>query len=294
MFLLKYTGNGNLLWANQSNAQPPNGSINAQSVITDGYGNAYVTGKFQDTVVIGGFKLIGDGIFLTKYDFNGNAIWINTSPLGGWCGYSLTCDKSDHLYFSGGANGSTYPTVNFCNENLSTNAATDPSVFLKLDTAGNALSGLITRTGGDDENYVACSPNGKYVYSGGDIWDTITFGNNLLNNLGTEAPFVARLELPGNPESIFEIKNRLNVVSLFPNPNTGAFNLGISGKEYGISKMQVEVYNVMGECVFKEILRFTQDDNLIDIANQPNGIYLYRVIDASGGSVGEGKFVVEK
>jgi len=56
----------------------------------------------------------------------------------------------------------------------------------------------------------------------------------------------------------------------------------------------VEVYNVMGQKVFTEILRSAQDDNLIDIGNQPSGVYLYRVIDETGKLLGEGKFVIEK
>jgi len=42
---------------------------------------------------------------------------------------------------------------------------------------------------------------------------------------------------------------------------------------------------------FKKLLYFSL---FIDLGNQPNGIYLYRVIDESGALVGEGKFVIEK
>ena len=307
MFLLKYDGNGNLIWGKQTNAQPPNGSINAQSVINDRYGNVYVTGQFQDTVIIGGFTIIGAGTFLTKYDFNGNAVWVKTAGFGGWAGYSPACDRNDNLYFSCGANGSTYPTENFCNENLSINGATDPSIFLKLDTAGNAFSGSIIRTGGDDENYIACSPNGKYVYVGGDIWDTITFGNNLLNNLGTETPFLARLEFPGNPESIFEITNQLNSLSLFPNPNTGVFTLEVNSEKLKVNS--VEVYNVMGQKVYSTPSQQPMNVHStfmsrseggasftypINMCYAPSGVYLYRVVNENGALVGEGKFVIEK
>jgi hypothetical protein len=37
-----------------------------------------------------------------------------------------------------------------------------------------------------------------------------------------------------------------------------------------------------------------QDDNTIDLSGQPSGVYLYRVMDASGALVGEGKFVIQK
>ena len=57
----------------------------------------------------------------------------------------------------------------------------------------------------------------------------------------------------------------------------------------------------MGERLLTETLRSIQGDNLINLAGQPDGIYLYRVITVrmdpsgkNGGLVGEGKVVIQK
>ena len=51
---------------------------------------------------------------------------------------------------------------------------------------------------------------------------------------------------------------------------------------------------MIGERVLSEILRSTQDDNLIELTGQPNGVYLYRVMKEDGELVGEGKVVIQK
>jgi hypothetical protein len=56
----------------------------------------------------------------------------------------------------------------------------------------------------------------------------------------------------------------------------------------------MKVYNVLGEQVLTETLRSTQGDNTVDITNQPNGVYLYRVIANNGELIGEGKLVIQK
>jgi hypothetical protein len=56
----------------------------------------------------------------------------------------------------------------------------------------------------------------------------------------------------------------------------------------------ITIYNIFGESVLTEILRPAQDDKVIDLSNQPSGVYLYRVINPDGTSVGEGKLIIQK
>ncbi len=87
------------------------------------------------------------------------------------------------------------------------------------------------------------------------------------------------------------IINNNESATIFPNPSSGTFTLSLSNVS---GKCSMEVYNVMGQNVLKETLRSTQGDNLIDLKNQPNGVYFYRVINEDGSLVGEGKVVIEK
>jgi trimeric autotransporter adhesin len=90
----------------------------------------------------------------------------------------------------------------------------------------------------------------------------------------------------------------LNNFTVFPNPSTGIFSIQssvVSGQS------SVEIYNVLGEKVLTKILPClptrqgsAQGDNLINLTEQPSGVYLYRVIAENGSLLGEGKFIVQR
>ncbi|HTA26471.1 MAG TPA: T9SS type A sorting domain-containing protein, partial [Bacteroidia bacterium] len=81
-------------------------------------------------------------------------------------------------------------------------------------------------------------------------------------------------------------------LSLFPNPNTGAFTLKAKSEELRVKS--VEIYNVLGEKVYSNSYQPSANSYQLDLTSQPSGVYLYRVMDDSGALVGEGKFVIEK
>jgi trimeric autotransporter adhesin len=100
-------------------------------------------------------------------------------------------------------------------------------------------------------------------------------------------------KLTSGASGVSEIPNQLYQLTLFPNPSIGKFTIVIAG-EAKQSSGTMEIYNVLGEKIYDATLKQVQGDNSIDISNQPNGIYLYRVISESGSLIGEGKIVVQK
>lgn len=83
------------------------------------------------------------------------------------------------------------------------------------------------------------------------------------------------------------------VITIYPNPSKGLFTFDISSDNYQPIKA-VEVYNVWGEKVFTGTLRSTQGDNSINLSNQPNGVYFYRITGENENLIGEGKLVIQK
>lgn len=81
-------------------------------------------------------------------------------------------------------------------------------------------------------------------------------------------------------------------ISVYPNPNNGQFNLEST---FDNGAYQVEIYNILGEKVYSTNLN-TMNGGIspINIGNQPNGIYLYRVITDSGELLGDGKLIIQK
>ncbi len=82
-------------------------------------------------------------------------------------------------------------------------------------------------------------------------------------------------------------------LSVYPNPSNGNFTIQSSVASGSASGGSVEVYNVLGEKVYSQIIVHSSSF-IVDISNQPNGIYLYRVIANSGNVLGEGKMVIQK
>jgi uncharacterized repeat protein (TIGR03803 family) len=99
---------------------------------------------------------------------------------------------------------------------------------------------------------------------------------------------------------INEIKGESEKVKVYPNPNSGIFNIELIGAQNPGSYWDgptIEIYNVLGEKILtgklapqtpKEAL------NEIDISAQPSGIYSYRVLQPSGECIGEGKVIVQR
>ena len=81
-------------------------------------------------------------------------------------------------------------------------------------------------------------------------------------------------------------------ITIYPNPSTGIFTLQTKNGE--LRDKSIEVFNVLGERVLKQILRSAQDDNLINLSSQPNGVYFYRIIAEDGSLIGNGKLIIQK
>jgi len=76
-FILKYTSDGELVWAKQAGDSD---DIRARCMATDMLGNVYIGGNFEGNLTFAGQQIIGNGldnnIFLLKYDSIGNEIWL--------------------------------------------------------------------------------------------------------------------------------------------------------------------------------------------------------------------------
>ncbi len=105
IFIVKYDGNGNVIWANGAGGNRHDQSL---GICTDGIGNVYISGLFESpTAIFGTVTLTKPGlydaeVFLANYDLNGNIIW---AKKGSGAGYdwsqSVTIDNSGNVYIAG-------------------------------------------------------------------------------------------------------------------------------------------------------------------------------------------------
>ena len=321
-FIAKYDTLGNAIWASTCKSPSNASSSTASSIAVDGAGMIYVTGGFVDTLIFNADTLTSSqskndySIFLFKFDSNANFKWAVQSseltPKNYYASFSIVCDTLKRggcymgIYSTGFA--STYFSVGFPGDTTTlTSKFGSGEIVLKFDSAGKAMCSSIFSEGIEDEGDGLCVDlSGKYVYFLGDLADTCVFGNDTLpcNRTKAELPFLACWQ-PCYPDTETTGTNKSKVqnreLKVFPNPSTGRFTLAFSGSPNVVSGT-VEIYNVLGEKVLTQILRSALpartgtggDDKVIDLTNQPNGVYFYRVINNEGSVLGSGKVVIEK
>lgn len=298
-FLVKYSATGNVLWAKQSVNNFP-GYSETSSIITDAVNNVYITGSFEDSVMFGAHTIYSPSVismFLAKYDANGNAIWAKSSSEK-WISTALASDIYNHIYLTGSDYaGQNTDSFKFNGYTLYSNPSSiDASYILKMDTTGNVLCGsMLNNLNVESVDGLASDYTGTYVYTASIIWNgSVVCGPDVLTATG-HAPnsFVGRW-LPCDVYlGINSITPQNGNVVLYPNPSNGIFQLEIKNYELGMNS-SVEVYNMLGEKVYSTSLLISNSSFLINLCNQPNGIYLYRVITETGELVGDGKLMIER
>jgi len=275
LFVVKYDGAGNVLWAKSAGGSLDESS---NSIHTDANGNSYITGNFDGSITFGSTTLtytgsFGNDIFIVKYDGAGNVLWAKSA------GGSL--DESSNS-ISTDANGNSYITGRFYSSTITfgsdtlTNAGTDDIFVVKYDGAGNVLWAKSAGGTEDDHGWsISLDANGNSYITGGFASPIITFGSTTLTNAGDWDIFVVKLD---NVTGIAEYNEPFNAITVFPNPANGKFTVNSKIK---ISK--IEVINVQGKKVYTSQINTAQSileglSTEIDLSNESKGIYFVNII----------------
>jgi hypothetical protein len=204
-FLVKYSADGSALWAKMGL-----GGRWVSGVALDTNGNLYFTGCFNNQINFDN-NIVNSagacyGIFLTKYDSQGNFLWAkatNYSFSGAGApdaaSKSVCTDVDNNVYLTGffGSDSIKFDTYYL------TNTKSVRNVFLtKYDNAGNVLwvksaistPGLFRLTGN------AVKAFGNSVYLAGEFeGDSVRFGNNLITKSGAYSDmFLTKYDNLGN------------------------------------------------------------------------------------------------
>ena len=150
------------------------------------------------------------------------------------------------------------------------------------------------------------SPNYIGVWNGSS-WGTLSSGLNgqaycltvFNGNLIAGGQFTIAGGNPANniavwsaPSGINDIKGNNDAVSIYPNPGKGVFTIKMESERLGITN-NIEIYNMLGEKVFSKVLESTISESIIDISNQPRGIYLYRFTANTNELISSGKIIIQ-
>jgi hypothetical protein len=207
-FLSKFDPFGNFVWARAWGSTTFDAGFD---VAVDGFGNVYVTGRFENTVdfdpdPIDEYPLTsygGDDAYLIKLDSSGNFVW--ATAWGGTSteyGYGIAIDSTGDLYIT----GNFRDTVDFDpgpgNYPLVSNGASD-IYLLKLDSSGNFVwAGAWGGISFDNGYGVAVDGFGN-VYVTGNYQETVDFDPDLVDeflqtSIGFRDVFLNKLDSSGN------------------------------------------------------------------------------------------------
>ncbi len=276
LFVAKYDTYGNNIWA--KSAVGPSYDWNSGTGITaDEWGNVYITGYFQNSIIFGNDALGNGGpwsIFTAKYDSSGNALW-GRSPGGtnNDFGNSISADANGHVFVTG------YFASSYLNFGgipvLNTNVGYNDIFVVEYDAAGNAL--WATGIGGTDNDYGMgiCTNGGDKVYITGYIGSySVNFGSTALINNGSYDVFLAKLGLTAGIE---ELAKDTNSVLVYPNPTSTTITFHLSSSPQNET---LQITDVFGRVVYKETIR--ANDMKLDVSRWSGGIYFYEVSGKRG------------
>src|ERR1019366_7986565 len=148
IFIAKYDGSGNALWAKNVGGIPSQYGGAGYSLSADASGSVFVTGNFSsptitfDSITLTNAESSGDysDVFIAKYDASGNVLWAKRA--GGTntdVGYSVSVDLSGNVFVTGNFSGSniTFGSYTF----TSPVGYNYPLFIVKYDGNGNVLCG---------------------------------------------------------------------------------------------------------------------------------------------------------
>lgn len=198
IFIVKYDGSGNVLWAK---AIAHNGIDDIGSIAVDAENNFYLTGTYNSyPIVFGNDTLLTGGgyfSFLVKYNSSGTPIWAKRIP-------SISTDVFVDLNFNVFITGQYYLGSGiFGNDTLP--YGLDLNIFIaKYNSLGNIIWAKgFAGNKNDFADGIAVGYDGNIYVTGSFTSSTISFGNNLftnhhIGNFYTYDSYLLKLDANGN------------------------------------------------------------------------------------------------
>jgi hypothetical protein len=274
-FIVKYDSEGNVKWAKSAGGKDQESS---RSIIVDNYGFAYVIGSFiSDTIFFGKFQLyheLGLGLFIIKYDTNGNEIWAQSfNSRSNIFDSDIALDKNGDIYVSGGFGGS----ISFDTIALSSSGKTDV-FYYKIDTSGHVKWG--ESFGGENDDY--CRRNA--IDNKGNLYlvtdyqsDSIVFGDSMCFNKGYLDILITKFLNPNSIKpsnnEVFKITKR--EINVYPNPSNQKITIN---SNLAFNDATIFVYNSYGQVV-RQITHINTQSFSMERNNLSDGIYFIEIFE---------------
>jgi hypothetical protein len=265
VFVSKLNSSGNFVWAKQLGG---NGDDIGNGIAVDASGNIYTTGSFSTTADfdpgsgISNMTSSGDkDIFVSKLDASGSFLWVRQlGSLNEDVGNSIALDLNANVYTTGHFMGTAVDPVN--NYTLSAKSNKEDIFISKLDASGNFVwaknMGAVTSQTCASTYYSGeciAVDGSSNVYTSGYFYDTVDFDPNSgtynLTTAGLDDIFIHKMSQP--PLKVKGVFENDNMISIFPNPGHGIFQLTLPDH---IKDGEVILVNSIGQEVYRQIVGF--------------------------------------
>jgi hypothetical protein len=273
IFVVKYDGAGNVLWANSASGTDDD---EGYGVATDSGGNVLITGFFYSPSITFGTTVLTNAnagysdMFIVKYDGAGNVLWANSAGGTGWDeSYGVSTDAGGNVLVTGYFSS---PSITFGTTVL-TNAVGSEIFIVKYDGAGNVLwANSASGTSDDVGQSVSTDTGGNVLVTG--IFDgpSITFGTTVLinTNTGSNDMFIAKLD---NITGIAEENYSVETINVFPDPSgNGQFNVSSSK-----TMDEIKITNALGQIIYEDQSKAKN----ISIQLDETGVYFIQTISGN-------------
>ena len=177
---------------------------NGVAVTSDKYGNAYITGQYQNAITFSPFTMYDSANqpYLVKYNSAGTALWGRQSISSGTrdnYGISVVTDTVGNIYITGYFQDSS---ITFGSCTLVTSTGTPDAFLVKYDANGNVLwakQSISGYNGGSWGYHVATDITGN-VFVTGFFMDTVKFGSYTLITppVWSSNVFITKYDANGN------------------------------------------------------------------------------------------------
>jgi hypothetical protein len=280
--ILKMNGAGNFIWGRAFKSPTSGGFCGGEGITLDANNNIYTTGLFSGTIDFdpnGGTSALSSSgsfqdVFISKLDANGNYLWAKSitsnfqlDPKG------IATDTQGNAYTVGYFSGTTNFNPNGTN-NITPVGNTDIYIH-QLTSSGAYVS---TKTIGGPNNDVA---NDLFIdqsdrffmtgyYSGTVDFDPDAGVVNLISTNASAYVFNYGVSVLGLEKTTL---NYRDVFSIYPNPNTGKFNLKLNQFD---NNQRIEIYNTLGVKVYEQVV--DRQTSLFDL-NLQKGLYSIYLIN---------------
>jgi len=300
LLLVKYDSTGKYLW---SKLDGQTGAVSSMFGVTnDTSGNFLVVGlQCGAPLIFGAYtipKNATGGMFLVKYDANGNALWATnsqSSPMVDTEPGDLTTSVDGKTYVTGGTmNVYGLDTVQFGSQYLYLNGKS--AMFVACyDSNGNCLGLRYAESdcgSGPELQFLGTSVtadnNGNCIVAG-QFKRNADFDSYSLTSMGAKDIFIARCsQITGVTEIPKEQQNQLLI---YANPNTGKCNIIIPDEFKNDKNLRLQIFDHKGRLIQQAAVENAEDKIKLNIEAQAKG--MYTAILSNGKKSYSGKIVIE-